>query len=655
MTTHAPKETLAFQTEVQQLLRLMVHALYSNKEIFLRELISNASDACDKLRFEALGDDALYGDDGDLNIRISADKDAKTITIADNGVGMNRQEVIDNIGTIASSGTRKFLDNLTGDQKKDTQLIGQFGVGFYSAFIVADKVTVTTRRAGTETDQGVRWESDGGGDFTLENIDRETRGTEVVLHLKEDESEFLDDWRLRNIIKKYSDHIPLPILLKGEPPAAEETEENQKENTQKEDDAENQAQEAPAEADWWETVNQASALWARSKSEIKDDEYHEFYKHIAHDFEAPMDVLHNRVEGTTSYISLLYLPKKAPFDLWDRDHMHGVKLYVKRVFIMDDAEKLIPRYLRFIRGVVDSDDLPLNISREILQSNKTIDAIRTGLTKRVLSHLAKMAEKDSEKYAEFWKNFGVVLKEGPVEDYANREAILKLLRFDSTHDADGNQTVSLADYIGRMQEGQNKIWYITADTLAAAKSSPHLEVFKKQGIEVLLMHDRVDEWAMSQLHEFDGKTFASAAKGELDLPEDETAKKAAEATAEANKDLIERLKKALEDKVETVRVSQRLTDSPSCLVLNEYDMALHMQRLMKEAGHELPGSKPILEVNVDHALVQRLNDESDAERFGDWAQVLLDQATLSEGGQLTDPADYVRRINDLLQATLQAG
>ena len=647
MTAESQKETLEFQTEVQQLLHLMVHALYSNKEIFLRELISNASDACDKLRFEALGDDALYGDDGDLKVHISVDKDAKTVTVADNGIGMSRQEVIDNIGTIASSGTRKFLENLSGNQKKDSQLIGQFGVGFYSAFIVADKVTVITRRAGTGTDQGVRWESDGGGRFTLENVEREQRGTEVVLHLKEDEAEFLDDWRIRNIIKKYSDHIPMPILLKGEPPPEPDDKE------EGEDD-----QDKPTEGDWWETVNKASALWARPKSEIKDEEYHEFYKHISHDFEEPMEVLHNRVEGTTSYISLLYLPKKPPFDLWDRDHMHGVKLYVKRVFIMDDAEKLVPRYLRFIRGVVDSDDLPLNISREILQSNKTIDAIRTGVTKRVLSHLAKMAEKDSEKYAEVWKNFGVVLKEGPVEDYANREAILKLLRFDSTHEgthnAGGKQTVSLADYIGRMKEGQNKIWYITADSLAAAKSSPHLEVFKKQGIEVLLMHDRVDEWAMGQLYEFDGKSFASAAKGELDLPEDEAAKKEAEKAAEDNKDLTERLKKALEDKVETVRVSQRLTDSPSCLVLSEQDMALHMQRLMKEAGHELPGSKPALEVNVDHALVQRLNDESDDARFGDWAQVLLDQATLSEGGQLEDPADYVRRINDLLQATLKA-
>ena len=651
------KETLAFQTEVQQLLHLMIHSLYSNKEIFLRELISNASDAADKLRFEALQNADLLAGDVDLNIRISVDKDAGAITVIDNGIGMSRDEVVANIGTIASSGTKQFVASLSGDQAKDAKLIGQFGVGFYSCFIVADRVTLETRRAGAELAEGVRWVSDGSGTFTLEAISREARGTAVTLHLSEAHKEFLDDWRLRSVIAKYSDHIPYPIQMLQE--VAVESEDGADHDAAAEGaddagdaaDAEQPAAEATqqASATAWQTVNKASALWARPKAEIKADEYAAFYKTVSHDFDDPLIQLHNHVEGKQSYISLLYIPKRAPFDLWDRDHMHGVKLYVRRVFIMDDAKELMPRYLRFVRGVIDSDDLPLNVSREILQKNKIIDTIRSASVKRVLGALETMAEKTPEQYATFWQAFGQVLKEGPAEDFANKDAIAKLLRFHSTGVDAAEASVSLADYISRMPADQEKIYYITADTLAAARNSPHLEVFRKKGIEVLLMHDRVDEWLMGYLTQFEGKSLQSCAKGEVDL--NDAADKAAQDELEAaSKGLVERIKTALGERVETVRVSHRLTDSPSCLVVNEHEMAVHMQRLLKEAGHAAPGGKPVLEINTQHALVKRLDGESDESAFGDLAAVLFDQALLSEGGQLEDPATFVRRVNQLLAA-----
>lgn len=632
MSVDPHKETLEFQAEVRQLLNLMIHSLYSNKEIFLRELISNASDACDKLRFEALTDDALYEGQSALEIRVAFDAQAKTITVIDNGIGMTRQEVIDNIGTIASSGTRRFLEALSGDRAKDAKFIGQFGVGFYSSFIVADKITLETRRAGLGTEHGVRWESDGSGSYTLETVERPERGTAVTLHLREEETELLSAWRLQSIIHKYSDHISLPILMEKEKEKEQEGDENSSEVAE------------------WETVNRASALWARPKAEITDEEYAEFYKHVAHDFEDPLIHLHNHVEGTQSYISLFYVPRRAPFDLWDREHRHGIKLYVRRVFIMDDAEQLMPRYLRFVRGVVDSDDLPLNVSREILQHNRVIDSIRNASVKRVLGALEKMAQDEPDTYKTFWNEFGRVLKEGPAEDFGNRETIAKLLRFASTHDDGAEHSVSLADYIGRMKAGQDAIYYITADGLAAAKSSPHLEVFRKKGIEVLLLHDRVDEWLMANLTEFEGKRFVSVAKGELDLGK--VGEEAAETTRDADeaKDLTERMHKALGERVREVRISRRLTDSPSCLVVDEYGMAMHMQRLLREAGHDVPSTKPVLEINLDHALVRRLGEETDEARFGDWARVLYDQAMLSEGGQLEDPAGYVRRINQLLEA-----
>ncbi len=621
MTVDTHKETLEFQTEVQQLLHLMIHSLYSNKEIFLRELVSNASDACDKLRFEALTDDALYEGDSDLKIRVSFDKDARTVTVADNGIGMSRQEVVDNLGTIAKSGTQQFFQSLTGDQAKDTKLIGQFGVGFYSTFIVADKVTVTTRRAGLGAEHGVRWESDGKGAYTLENVEQDRHGTVVTLHLKPDEDEFLEAYRLRHIIKRYSDHINLPIVMAGEG-----------------DDTED------------ETVNQASALWARPKSEISDDEYTEFYKHVAHDFDAPLSWTHFHVEGTQSYTGLLYVPRRAPFDLWDRDKRHGIKLYVRRVFIMDDAEQLMPNYLRFVRGLVDSDDLPLNVSREILQHNRQIDAIRGASVKRVLTLLEELTEKDAAKYAEFWGQFGQVLKEGPAEDFGNRERIAKLLRFASTHSDTAAQEVSLQDYVGRMQEGQEKIYYVTAETFAAAKSSPHLEIFRKKGVEVLLLHDRIDEWMVSHLSEFDGKKLQSVAKGSLDLGalEDKEEKEQLEREADAHKDFIDRMRKALGDRIKDVRVSHRLTDSPSCLVVEEDDMALSLQKVLKQAGHDVPAVQPILEINPQHPLVVRLEQAGDDERFADWSSLLLEQATLAEGGQLEDPAAFVARLNQLL-------
>ena len=629
MTVEAKKETLSFQTEVKQLLNLMIHSLYSNKEIFLRELISNASDACDKLRFEALSDSALFEEDNDLKIQVDFDKEAGTVTITDNGIGMNREEVIANIGTIANSGTKKFLDNLTGEQAKDAQMIGQFGVGFYASFIVADNVTVETRRAGLGAEHGVRWQSSGEGEFDLENINKEERGTKIILHLKKDETEFADDWRLRSIINKYSDHISLPISMLKRDDKGELTDE-------------------------LEAVNKASALWTRSKSDIKDEEYKEFYKHVAHDFDEPLSWLHNRVEGTQEYTTLFYLPKRAPFDMFERDQKKGIKLYVKRVFIMDDADQLMPNYLRFIKGVVDSDDLPLNISREILQKNKHIDTIRGASIKKILAHLEKMAKNKAEDYASFWTEFGRVLKEGPAEDAANKEKIAKLFRYASTNNDSDIEDVSLDDYISRMKEGQDKLYYITGDSYAAVKNSPHLELFKKKGIEVILMHDRVDEWMMSYLNEYDGKSFVNIAKGELDLGdlEDKEDKEKAEKAAKDYENLLKQMTESLGDKVKEVRVSTRLTDSPSCLVVEQQDMAVSMQKILKQAGHEIPNIEPILEINVEHPLVKRLSDEQDDAKFSDWSHLLFDQAMLSEGGQLEDPVSFVTRINELLLETM---
>ncbi|QLQ01839.1 MAG: molecular chaperone HtpG [Thiobacillus sp.] len=622
------KETLGFQAEVKQLLQLMIHSLYSNKDIFLRELISNASDAADKLRFEGLSDAALYENDPDLKIRVAFDREARTLTISDNGIGMSRQEVIDHIGTIAKSGTREFFSQLSGDQKKDAALIGQFGVGFYSAFIVADKVTLTTRRAGLTSEHGVRWESAGAGDYTLETVEKPTRGTEIVLHLREGEDEFLSDWKIKSVIRTYSDHITLPIVMK---------------KTEWKDGVE-----TPTDED--ETVNRASALWARAKKDVTEDEYTEFYKHVAHDFEPPLAWSHNRVEGKQEYISLLYVPSKAPFDLWDREKRHGIKLYVRRVFIMDDAEQLMPQYLRFVRGVIDSADLPLNVSREILQNSRDIDAIKNGSVKKVLGLLEDMAENQPEQYATFWNAFGKVLKEGPGEDFANREKIAGLLRFASTHTDTDAQVVSLKDYIGRMKEGQSAIYYITADSFAAAQHSPHLEIFRKKGIEVLLLSDRVDEWLASNLNEFDGKPLKSVAKGGLDLGEleDEAEKTAQKEAEESMKPLVERIKATLGERVKDVRVTHRLTDSPACLVTGEGDMSANLERLLKAAGQAAPTVKPTLEINPTHALVTRLSSESDEARFADWANLLFEQALLAEGGQLDDPASFVRRLNGLL-------
>ncbi|MBA2492235.1 MAG: molecular chaperone HtpG [Gammaproteobacteria bacterium] len=625
MTVEAQKETLDFQAEVNQLLHLMIHSMYSNKEIFLRELISNASDACDKLRFEALSNDALFEGESELKIQVDFDEKARTVTVRDNGIGMSRDEVIQNIGTIAKSGTREFFKNLTGDKAKDSKMIGEFGVGFYSSFVVADTVTLTTRRAGLGLEAGVRWTSDGKGDFSIETVERPERGTEVTLRLREAEDDLLNRWRLRNIITKYSDHIPLPVEMR------------------KEDDK-GEVQ------DDWETVNKASALWARPKSEIKDEEYEELYKHVAHDFEGPLTWTHNRVEGKLEYISLLFIPKRAPFDLFDRDHMRGVKLYVHRVFIMDDAEQLMPRYLRFVRGVIDSNDLPLNVSREILQDNKVIDSIRSGSVKKVLGLLADMADKEPEKYQAFWDEFGKVIKEGPAEDFGNKDAIAKLLRFASTHSNDKTQSTSLADYVARMKDGQDKIFFITADNFAAASNSPHLEIFRKKGVEVLLMHDRVDEWLVSHLTEFEGKKLQSVAKGELDLGSVESGeeKKEQKEVEEEAKDFIERIKKALGEKVADVRVSHRLTTSPACIVLNEHDMALYMQHLLKQAGHDMPASRPVLEVNPTHPIVERIRDNPDEKDFDGWAELLLEQAVLAEGGQLENPAGFVARLNTLM-------
>ncbi len=632
MQAETTKEHLSFQTEAKQLLKLMIHSLYSNKEIFLRELISNASDAADKLRFEGLTDAALYESDSDLKICVSYDSNKRTITISDNGIGMSRQEVIDHIGTIAKSGTREFFNSLTGDQAKDAHLIGQFGVGFYSAFIIADKVTLNTRRAGLTAEHGVCWESGGEGDYTLETIEKATRGTEVILHLRADEDEFLNGMRIRNIIRKYSDHITLPIVMKKEEWSQEE-----KKNTITDED---------------ETINQASALWARPKNEITVEQYHEFYKHVAHDFEPPLAYLHARVEGKQEYTQLLYIPARAPFDLFDRERRHGIKLYVQRVFIMDDVEKLLPNYLRFVRGVIDSNNLPLNVSREILQESKDIDTIRAGVVKKVLGLIEDLSKNEDgegkEKFSTFYREFGQVLKEGVGEDYANRERIAKLLRFVTTQSDTDEPTISLETYVQRMKEGQEKIYFVTADNLKAAKNSPHLEVFRKKGIEVLLLADRVDEWLVSNLTEFEGKSLQSVAKGGLDLGslEDETEKEERERETSAYQELTEKMKVALGEQVKDVRVTFRLTESPACLVADTYEMGGNLERLLKSAGQKVSHAKPILEINPHHPMVQRLKAETD--NFEDWSHILFDQALLAEGGQLEDPAAFVKRLNELL-------
>jgi molecular chaperone HtpG len=627
--TTAQPQTMAFQTEVKQLLQLMIHSLYSNREIFLRELVSNASDAIDKLRFEALANPALNENDTDLKIRVTVNKDAGTLTIADNGIGMTRDEVIANIGTIAKSGTKEFFSKLTGDQQKDANLIGQFGVGFYSAFIVADKVELRTRAAGKPAGESVVWSSAGDGEFTLAEAEKTSRGTEVTLHLKDDAQEFLDDWRLKSIIRKYSDHIQMPIVMK-----------------KSEWDQEKQAQ---VEKDEDETVNKASALWARSKSDIKEEEYEEFYKHVSHDWEKPLAWSHARVEGRHEYTELLYIPGKAPFDMFDRDTKHGVKLYVRRVFIMDDAEHLLPRYLRFVKGVIDSNDLPLNVSREILQESKDVDAIKQGCVKKVLGLLEDLAENNKEKFATFWSAFGRVFKEGLGEDFANRERILKIIRAASTHNSDDAQNVALADYVSRMKHGQEKIYYVTADSFAAATNSPHLEVFKKKGIEVLIFTEPVDEWWLGQVEEFDGKKLTSVAKGDLDLGvfEDEAEKKEQEKTAEEMKPLVERIKTSLGEKVKEVRVTHRLVDSPACLVVDENELSGNLERMLKAAGQKVNATKPILEINPAHAVIEKLKAADDAE-FADWASLLFDQSVLAEGGQLENPADFVKRMNALM-------
>ena len=636
--TAAAAQTLNFQAEVKQLLHLMIHSLYSNREIFLRELVSNASDACDKLRFEALDNGALYENDSELKIRIGFDAEARTITIADNGVGMSRDEAIAHLGTIAKSGTREFFGQLTGDQKKDANLIGQFGVGFYSAFLVADRVTVLTRRAGLAAGEGVKWEcsmtGDEAGAYTVAQIDKADRGTEITLHLREGQEDLLSSWKLKSLIRKYSDHIVQPIVMR------------------KEEWNEEQKAQVPTDED--ETVNQANALWTRAKNDITEDEYKGFYKHVAHDFEDPLAWTHSRVEGRHEYTNLLYIPNNAPFDLWDRSAKHGIKLYVKRVFIMDDAEKLMPTYLRFVRGVVDSADLPLNVSREILQESKDIDTIRAGCTKKVLALLESLANSDEaadkEKYAEFWKAFGKVLKEGVGEDFANKEKIAGLLRFASTKLDTAEEVVSLADYIGRMKEGQDKIYFVTAETFNAAKNSPHLEVFRKKGIEVLLLTDRVDEWVTGNLTEFDGKALVSVAKGGLDLGalEDEAEKQEVEKAADEYKELLDKMKASLGERVKDVKVTLRLTDSPACLVADEHDLGMNLARILKAAGQNAPVSKPILEINPSHPAVLRLKYED--KHFDDWAAVLFDQALLAEGGTLDDPATFVKRINQLMMA-----
>ncbi len=620
MTVDMHKETLGFQAEVKQLLNLLAHSLYSNKEIFLRELISNASDAIDRLRFDALSNSDLYENDPDLKIRVDYDKEARTITVSDNGIGMSRDEVITNIGTIARSGTREFFQALTGDQQKDAGLIGQFGVGFYSAFVVADKVTLTTRRAGLEPTEGVRWESSGEGEYTLETVEKAGRGTEIVLHLREGEDEFLDSYRLRSVIRKYSDHITVPVVMKVE---GKDTGE--------------------------EVVNSASALWTRPKSEISEQEYNDFYKHLTLDYEDPLAYVHSRMEGTQEYILLLYLPAHAPFDLWTRERHHGVKLYVRRVFIMDDAEKLMPRYLRFVRGIVDSSDLPLNVSRELLQHNRLIDAMRTSAVKKILGLLTDMAAKDKEKYATFWKEFGQVLKEGLLEDHTNRETLAKLLRFASTASTSATQDVSLEDYVTRMKEGQDKIYYLVSDSYAAAKDSPLLEIFKKKGVEVLLLSEPIDYLWTTELPEFNKIPLQSVSRGEIDLSklggeQEETSQKSADET----KDVLERMKKVLAEKVKDVRTTTRLTTSPACLVVDEYGLDPNLKRMLQAAGQSIPTDKPIMEINPDHPIITKMSNESDEQRFSDWAYVLFDQSALSIGEQLEDPIGFVNRLNTLL-------
>ncbi len=645
--TDAVKETRGFQAEVAQVLRLVIHSLYSHKEIFLRELISNAADACDKLRFLALSDGTLYEDDGELAIRLTVDPVAKTLTVSDNGIGMDWDEVATNLGTIAHSGTKQFLERLTGDQAKDAQLIGQFGVGFYSSFIVADRVTVKTRRAGLPADQGVLWTSQGEGEYTLEPLTKTARGTEIVLHLKADDAEFLETWSLRRLITKYADHINWPVQL-AKPAAAEEEDADQGPELIVPDHV--KAEKAAAATITWETVNKASALWTRPKSELTDEDYHRFYQHVSHDFEPPLSWSHHKVEGTVEYTALLYLPQRAPFDLWERDSKGGLKLYVKRVFIMENADQLLPRYLRFVRGVIDSNDLPLNVSRELLQSNKVVEKIRAGVTKKVLGLLEQLAQTDADKYAKFWTQFGLVLKEGIGEDQANKDAIAKLLRFSSTHDDQPAATVSLDTYLSRLKDGQDKIYYLTADSFLAAKNSPHLELFRKKGVEVLLLTDRIDEWLVAHLHEYAGKPLQSVAKGAVDLSalasDAEKAEQAA--AAETLQGLIARMKTALGERIGDVRLSTRLIESPACLVVDEHAMSAHLQRLFKEAGQAFPPHKPHLEINPQHALIQRLDRETDDQRFQDLAHVLFDQALLAEGGALEDPAQFVQRLNKLL-------
>ncbi|NVK24537.1 MAG: molecular chaperone HtpG [Gammaproteobacteria bacterium] len=631
------KQTHGFQTEVKQLLQLMIHSLYSNKEIFLRELISNAADASDKLRFEALSNNDLYENDGSLRVRVSFDADKKTVTIDDNGIGMNQADAQEHLGTIAKSGTAEFFKNLTGDKAKDSQLIGQFGVGFYSAFIVADKVVVRSRKAGDAAENGVEWTSEGEGEFTIEQITKETRGTEITLHLNEEETEFADDWKLRQIIKKYSDHISTPVEMWKEGTPESEGEDGEK---------------IPATEGEWEVINKADALWTLDKSELKDEDYKEFYKHISHDFEDPMTWAHNKVEGSSEYTSLLYIPKKAPFDLWNRDKQRGLKLYVQRVFIMDDAEQFMPMYLRFVKGLIDSNDLPLNVSREILQDNKVTQTLRKGCTSRVLKMLDRMGKNDKENYQVFWNEFGQVLKEGPAEDFANKEAIAKLLRFASTHNEDATQSVGFVDYLERAKEGQDKIYYLVADSYEAAASNPALEIFKKKGIEVVLMYDRIDEWLMSHLTEFDGKQLVSVTRGDLDLGdlEDEETKKAQEEADKSFEGAVSRMKEAISDKVKDVKVSHRLTDSPACIVTDNADMSPQMIELMKQMGQEVPDVKPVFEVNMDHELVKHIDQVQDEAQYKQWVEVLLDQATLAERGTINDPGSFVKRMNALMMS-----
>lgn len=648
MSETGQKEVHGFQTEVKKLLQLMIHSLYSNKEIFLRELVSNAADASDKLRFKALSDANLYEGDGELRVRVSADKENNTVTISDNGIGMTHDQVVEHLGTIAKSGTAEFFSKLSGDQAADSQLIGQFGVGFYSAFIVADKVTVRSRAAGVDASEGVEWQSEGEGEFTTAKITKANRGTDIILHLKEDEKEFADDWRLKSIVTKYSDHISVSVeMLTPEVPAVEAVAEEKDDEGNVTRPAIEARDAIPAK---WEAVNKATALWTREKADVSDDEYKEFYKHVSHDFADPLLWEHNKVEGTTEYTSLLYIPSKAPFDMYNREKQHGLKLYVQRVFIMDDAEQFMPTYLRFVKGLLDSNDLPLNVSREILQDNKVTQAIRKGCTKRVLKMLEKLGNKDKEQYQVFWNEFGQVLKEGPAEDFANKEAIGKLLRFSSTHENSSVQNVSLIEYIERMKEGQEKIYYVVADSFAAAKSSPHLEVFRKKGIEVLLLSERIDEWLVSHLTEFDGKQLQSVARGGVDLSkmEDEESKEAQEKLEQEFDSVVKRMKDALGDKVKEVKISHRLTDSPAVIVTADDDMSIQMQKLMASVGQEVPESQPIFEINAEHDLVKHVADEQDDDKFNQWVNVLFEQAELAERGSLKDPASFVARLNKLM-------